>query len=193
MHHNYETWQYDDHHIASRQFGLDGWLLCGDFNPLDGEYDRLFSQYDQVCNASSIEEAEISSELCFGKSLDEVTKNYCAWRKCKLIFDDAKPFKKILDASIETTPIIDKDTFEQLNVVTVHLTLPYFELQRFDILRSYYSNMTSTNGICICYDKQVNTVACAVALTSTEVCQETICKAIDIVHHFKFTQAHHML
>ena len=52
-----ETWKYRDHIIASRLPRLDGWLLCGDFDPIVCEYEQQFIHYDELCSSSSIEEA----------------------------------------------------------------------------------------------------------------------------------------
>lgn len=89
MHSGLETWQYKDHVIASRLPGLDGWLLCSDFDPIDCEYEQQFIHYDELCCASSAEEAEVMSAVRFGRSLHDVSMMYNAWRKCKLVFKDA--------------------------------------------------------------------------------------------------------
>ena len=93
----FETWKYRDHIIASRLSGLDGWLLCSDFDPIDCEYEQQFIHYNELCSTSSIEEAEVMSAVCFGMPLHEVSTMYNAWRKCKLIFRYAL---SILDANI---------------------------------------------------------------------------------------------
>ena len=76
--------------------GLSGWLLCSDFDPLDCEFEEQFKQYDELMNASSADEGEVLSAVYFGKSLQEVSKNYRAWKKCKLIFGN--PPMQISDA-----------------------------------------------------------------------------------------------
>ena len=174
-----ETWKYRDHIIASRLSGLDGWLLCSDFDPIDCEYEQQFIHYDELCSTSSIEEAEVMSAVCFGRSLHEASMMYNTWRKCKLVFKYAL---LILDANIAHQQILDHDIHEYLNIVFVHLkfALPYFDVP-YEILHS----ASSEDGICTYYDSKINMKICEVTLKSTEVCKQVLYRMINIVNRVK--------
>ena len=175
----FETWKYRDHIIASRLSGLDSWLLCSDFDPIDCEYEQQFIHYNELCSTSSIEEAEVMSAVCFGRTLHEVSMMYNAWRKCKLIFRYAL---SILDANIAHQQILDHDIHEYLNIVLVHLkfTLSYSIVPQ-KILRS----ASSEDGICTYYDSKINMQICEVTLKSTEVCKQVLYRMINTVNRVK--------
>lgn len=174
-----ETWKYRDHIIASRLSGLDSWLLCSDFDLIDCEYEQQFIHYNELCSTSSIEEAEVMSAVCFGRTLHEVSMMYNAWRKCKLIFRYAL---SILDANIAHQQILDHDIHEYLNIVLVHLkfTLSYSIVPQ-KILRS----ASSEDGICTYYDSKINMQICEVTLKSTEVCKQVLYRMINTVNRVK--------
>ena len=179
MQSNLETWQYRDHVIASRLPELDGWLLCGDFDPIDCEYEQQFIHYDELCCASSVEEAEVMSAVCFGRSLHEVSMMYNAWRKCKLVFKDAL---SMLDADMTHQQILEHDTYECLNIVLVHLkfTLPYFSVPH-----EMLHNLSSEDGISAYYDIKTNRQICEVIFKSTEVCKQVLYRIINIVNRVR--------
>ena len=175
----FETWKYRDHIIASRLSGLDSWLLCSDFDPIDCEYEQQFIHYNELCSTSSIEEAEVMSAVYFGKPLHEVSMMYNAWRKCRLVFKYAL---SMLDANIRHQQILEHDTYECLNIVLVHLkfTLPYFSVPH-----EMLHNISSEDGINAYYDVKINMQICEVTLKSTEVCKQVLYRMIKIVNRVK--------
>ena len=175
----FETWKYRDHIIASRLPRLDGWLLCGDFDPIDCEYEQQFIHYNELCSSSSIEEAEVMSAVCFGKPLHEVSMMYNAWRKCTLVFKYAL---SILDANIAHQQILDHDIHEYLNIVLVHLK---FALSYSDVPLEILHSASSEDGISTYYDSKINMQICEVTLKSTEVCKQVLYRMIKIVNRVK--------